>query len=96
MVAKSGLLNGSKMPTKTHELEQCPNRLDGCCRTTHDGLCSFGDVHESETLGALLISLKGFNGLGLGALRGIVRLATNEAAEEGGDDGLRNDDLVVN
>ena len=70
--------------------------LDGCCRAAHDGLCSLGDVHESETLGALLISLKRFDGLGLGALRGIVRLATNEAAEEGGDDGLRNDDLVVN
>ena len=27
---------------------------------------------------------------------GVVRLTANEAAEEGGDDGLGNDDLVVN
>lgn len=32
----------------------------------------------------------------LEVVRGIVRLTANETAEEGGDDGLRNDDLVVN
>jgi hypothetical protein len=31
-----------------------------------------------------------------GSFWGIVRLTANEAAEESGDDGLRDDDLVVN
>ena len=68
--------------------------LDGGGGTTHNGLRALGDVHESETLGSFLVSLIGIERTEV--FRGIVRLATNKTAEEGGDDGLRDDDLVVN
>ena len=41
-----------------------------------------------------MIFLVGVEGLKI--VRGVVRLAANEATEEGSDDGLGNDDLVVN
>ena len=68
--------------------------LDGGGGASHDRLCAFGDVHESETLGALCVCLVGVERVEV--VWGIVRLTTNETAEEGGDDGLGDDDLVVN
>ena len=60
--------------------------LDGSGRTTHDGLCALGNVHESETLGAFLVGLVGVERMEV--FWGVVRLAANEATEESGDDGL--------
>lgn len=67
--------------------------LDRCSRATHDGLVTLGDVHESESLGALLVCLVRVERLEV--VWWVVRLATDEAAEEGGNNGLRDDDLVV-
>jgi len=68
--------------------------LDRGGGTTHDGLCALVDVYESETLGTFMVCLIGAERLEV--VWGIVRLTTNETAEEGGDDGLRDNDLVVN
>jgi len=61
---------------------------------THDGLRALGDVHESETLGTFLVCRVGTKRLEV--IWGVIRLTANETAEESGDDGLRDDDLVVN
>ena len=68
--------------------------LDGCSRTTDYWLRTLGDVHESEAFRTFLVCPVRVKRLEV--LRGVVWLTTDETAEEGGDDGLRNDDLVIN
>ena len=82
----------------TEPLEGCEGgkavALGDGLRPSRSGRLAICNVHELDAPGALVIS-----GCGIGVLAcrllGVVCLAADEATKKGGDDGLGDDDLVI-
>ena len=63
-------------------------------RLAEERLSLLGQFVKRDALGAFVVSLESVKGL-IGGRRRVIGLATNEAAEERGNDGLSDDDLIV-